>query len=307
MRQADLPKLGVTLLGTEQIGHPDAGAMARHHLGDHAGGTAVANDVDHHLIVLEHPVPVCPAIDPHRGLVRADQACAAQPGEDGGNLGVEARLGTAEHGIQRALADLQGEQVQEQPAEALVADGVGSAQVDRQRHDVETEWRALLHALRHGCQGDAAAARAMAGIAFHPGHHRPHRRQVYFVIAAVQHLIGVVERCLAMRADQRLGGHRLIRIACQGPAAALATETALAGSLAFAPVRLVGLLALGRRQAGVVRRLGRAVEPGLQFGKALLRCMHALPQRQDQRVFLGVAQSGEVWERGHPKLESSRP
>jgi hypothetical protein len=35
--------------------------------------------------------------------------------------------------------------------------------------------------------------------------------------------------------------------------------------------------------------------------------MHALPQRQDQRVFLGVAQSGEVWERGHPKLESSRP
>ena len=41
MRQADLPKLGVTLLGTEQIGHPDAGAMARHHLGDHAGGTAV--------------------------------------------------------------------------------------------------------------------------------------------------------------------------------------------------------------------------------------------------------------------------
>jgi hypothetical protein len=111
----------------------------------------------------------------------------------------------------------------------------------------------------------------MAGIAFHPGHHRPHRRQVYFVIAPVQHLIGVVERCLAMRADQRLGGHRLIRIACQGPAATLATETTLAGSLAFAPIRLVCLLALGRRQAGIVRRLGRAVEPGLQFGKALLR------------------------------------
>ena len=110
VRQADLPEVGVSLLGAEQVGHPDAGAMTGHHLGDHAGGAAVADHVDHHLIVLEHPVPMRPAIDAHRGLVGADQARAAQPGEDGGDLGVEARLGTAEHGIQRTLADLQGEQ-----------------------------------------------------------------------------------------------------------------------------------------------------------------------------------------------------
>src|ERR1019366_3089678 len=54
--------------------------MACHHFGDHAGGAAVTDHVDHDLIVLEHPVPVGPASDPHRGLVDDDATRAA--GED---------------------------------------------------------------------------------------------------------------------------------------------------------------------------------------------------------------------------------
>ena len=95
VRQADLPEIGMALLGTVEVGHPDARPMAGQHLGHHAGGAAVTDHMDHHLVVLEHPVPVGPAGDAHRGLIEADDAAAAQSGEDRCDLGVEARLGAA--------------------------------------------------------------------------------------------------------------------------------------------------------------------------------------------------------------------
>jgi len=63
----------------------------------------------------------------------------------------------------------------------------------------------------------------------------------------------------------------------QWPAAALAAETALARAFALALVGLVGLLALGWRQAGIVGGLRRDLEPGFQFGKPLFRGMNAPP------------------------------
>src|SRR6266853_1984786 len=62
----------MALLRTIEIGHPNDGPMARHHLSDHRGGTTVAHDVYHHLIVLEYPVPVGASVDKHRGLIGAD-------------------------------------------------------------------------------------------------------------------------------------------------------------------------------------------------------------------------------------------
>src|ERR1700712_3893147 len=53
----------MALLRSIEIGHPNDGPMARHHLSDHRGGTTVAHDVYHHLIVLEHPVPVGASVD----------------------------------------------------------------------------------------------------------------------------------------------------------------------------------------------------------------------------------------------------
>ena len=140
---------------------------------------------------------------------------------------IEAGFGTTEHGIQRAFADLQGKQVQQQPAQTLVADGMREAQIDRQRQDVHAERRAWLPSLRHRRQRDAAAARAVPGIALHPGDHRAHHGQVDLVIAAVQHLVGVAQRRLAVRAAHRLGDHRLVGIAGQRAPAALATQAAL--------------------------------------------------------------------------------
>jgi hypothetical protein len=45
VRQADLPQVGMPLLGAVEIGDPDAGPMTRHCFGDYTGGAAVVSTV----------------------------------------------------------------------------------------------------------------------------------------------------------------------------------------------------------------------------------------------------------------------
>src|SRR5918994_7563007 len=68
--------------------------------------------------------------------VRANHPRPAQPGQDGRGLGVEAELAAPECGVERALADGEAEQLEQQPAEPPVANLVGEAQVHRQRDGV---------------------------------------------------------------------------------------------------------------------------------------------------------------------------
>src|SRR5208283_266047 len=92
MRQTNLPEIGMALLRAVEVGDPNHRPMASHHLADRRGCAAVAHDVDHHLIVLENPVPMSPSVDAHRGLVGADDPRTAQPGKDRRNLAVETGL-----------------------------------------------------------------------------------------------------------------------------------------------------------------------------------------------------------------------
>ena len=265
-----------------------------HHLGDDTGSPAVADDVNDHLLVLEHPVPVGAAIDAHRRLVGADDARTAQSGQDRRDLVVEAGLGATEHGIQCAFADLQGKQVQEQPAQPLIADRVREAQIDRQRQDVHAERCARLQALGHRCQAHLLAARTMPGISLHPSYHRPNWWQINLVVKIVQHLIGIGQRSSAMHTAQRLGHDCRIGVAGQRPAATLPTQATLAWAVALRLLRSVGLLSLRWRQARIVRCLRRLGELRLQLGDTTLCRLKPLPQRQDQRILLGVAQLTEV-------------
>ncbi len=107
VREADLPLIGVTLLGSVEVRslrrlpypalqgrvpsllRPDHGTVTAHDLVDHGGAPAVADDVDHHLLVLEHPVPAGHPVDPDAGLVRTHDPRPAQPSQDGCR-GVEA-------------------------------------------------------------------------------------------------------------------------------------------------------------------------------------------------------------------------
>ena len=233
--------------------------------------------MNHHLIILEHPVPVGPAVDAHGGFVGADDPRTAQAGEDRRNFVVEARLGAPEDGIQRALADVQAKQVLEQPAQALVADGVGEAQIDRQRRDVRAEGRGLLHSLGHWCYRDTAATRAMPGVTLHPGHHRANRWQIDPVVARVQHLVSLGQSGVAVHAGDNLGGDSLVGVARQRPAATGATQAATARSDTLDFLRPVRLLPLRRRHAGIVRGLRRLAQLCFEFANPPLGRSQALP------------------------------
>ena len=199
-------------------GHPDGRAMAAHHLGHHAGAPALAHDVDHHMLVLEDPVPAGPPIDPHARLVRAHDPRPAQPGQDGRRRVVEGGLGAAEQGIERTFADGETEQVLEQAAEPLVADGVGEAQVERHGHHARPKGRALLHPVRDRRQGGAAAAGAASGVALYARHHGAHPRQLDPVVTAVEVVIRFAEVRAAVPASGSLGAHHLIGLRHQAAA-----------------------------------------------------------------------------------------
>jgi hypothetical protein len=68
--------------------------------------------------------------------------------------------------------------VQKQPRQTAVADRMREAQVERQRHDIHAERRAVFQARGYRCQGNTAAARTMPGITFHTGHHGAHHGEV---------------------------------------------------------------------------------------------------------------------------------
>jgi hypothetical protein len=103
------------------------------------------------------------------------------------------------------------------------------------------------------------------------------------------------------------GDCRLIGIAGQPATAALATQAALARAVAPGFLRLVGLLSLRWRQAGIAGGLRRVAELGFKFRNPPLGRLKPLKQRSDQRVLLRVAQLAEVGKLPHPKFESGRP
>ena len=143
----------------------------------------------------------------------------------------------------------------------------------------------------------------MPAIALHPGHHRArHRarhRQVDLVVAAVQHLVGVCQRRLAVSTGGWLHGDRFVRRAGQRAATALATQAPFAWSGRLGLLRLVWLLTLGRRQAGVVRGLSGLTQRRFKIRDPCRQALHLRPQRPDQGVFFGVAQVVEVGKLGH--------
>jgi hypothetical protein len=85
-----------------------------------------------------------------------------------------------------------------------------------------------------------------------------------------------------------------IGVACKPPAANLPTQATLAWAVALRLRRSVGLLSLRWWQARIIWCLPRLGEPRLQLGDTTFCRLKPLPQRQDQRILLGVAQLTEV-------------
>jgi hypothetical protein len=68
----------------------------------------------------------------------------------------------------------------------------------------------------------------------------------------------------------------------------------LAWSGTLGSLRLIRLLTLRRRQAGIVRGFPRTIEPRFEIGNPPLRRLKPLVQRPDQSIFLSVAQVVEI-------------
>jgi hypothetical protein len=198
-----------------------------------------------------------------------------------------------------ALADLECVEVHEQLTQTAVADRVGKAQVERQRHDIDAERRAAFEACGDCCQGDAAAGRAMPSIAFYSGHQGAHHRQVDLVVTTMQHVIGVCQNGRALCAGHWFGGDRLVRIAGQGATASFAAKAARTRSNTLGFLWLVRFLPLRWRQAGIIRRLPGFAEPCFKRRNPGRQALHLRPKRLDQRVLFGVAQVVEVGKLGH--------
>src|SRR6185312_14094218 len=94
----------------------------------------------------------------------------------------------------------------------------------------------------------------------------------------------------------------LVGMAGQRAATALAAQAALARSDAPGLLRLVGLLPLRWRQAGIVRGFTGFGKPRFKLDNTPLGRLKAPPQRPDQGVLLGVAQVVEVGKLRHAAI-----
>ena len=116
----------------------------------------------------------------------------------------------------------------------------------------------------------------------------------------MQHLVGIRQRGLAMRTGSCFRRDCLVGFADQWAAAALAAQAALARSDTLRFLRLVRLLPLRWRQAGIVRGLRRVAELCLEFRDPRHQRLNLRPKREDQGVLFSVAQIAEVRRLGHP-------
>ena len=153
--QTDLPvRSGVILLRTREIGHPDRRPMRTQDFLDHALSPAGADDRDTNHAVLKHPLPLLLAIHAGAGFIAANQAAAAQPGEDLRHALVQPAFDPLEEVGQAPFTDVQTKHLREERRQTLVTDRVRVAQVRCQTLD----------------RG------AKRGARFHPGRDRSHIR-----------------------------------------------------------------------------------------------------------------------------------
>jgi hypothetical protein len=107
--------------------------------------------------------------DPHAGLVGLENGAGQQVPADRLGLALERRRARLQQVGQRALADLQAEQVEQQALQALERDRLAEAQVEHEGAQVGAERRARLQAGRRVGPEAPGAARALAAEQRDPG------------------------------------------------------------------------------------------------------------------------------------------
>jgi hypothetical protein len=137
--------------------------------------------MDHGIGRAEFPLIAVAAFDPHPGFVARHNLGAAQGHKRIVAPGGKDRRGALEHVHQRALADIQPEQIAKHALQPLVGKQLVRLEIERQRVDLAAE-RCALRRLWHWRAGCLAACRAATGHPAVPPNNRLDLGQVDLVI-----------------------------------------------------------------------------------------------------------------------------
>ena len=108
------------LLAGIAIRYPHSGLMPGHRVTHHLGGAAELSGMNDGIARAEYPLIAVAALDPHPGLIARHNLCAAQGHERIVAPGGKDRRSALEHVHQRALADIQPEQIGKHALQPLV-------------------------------------------------------------------------------------------------------------------------------------------------------------------------------------------
>ena len=257
MGEADLLLfLGPAGLGAVAVGDPGVRADVAEELLNRVLGASGMGQEESVLAVMENPQPPASLVHPQAGLVGANDAARQELGADGGAGRGEALARASENVDESAFADGEAEQVAHQARQPLEGDPLGEAQIEDEGAQVGAERRAGLKPCRRLGLKAPGATRAHASMQAHARDLGRNRRNLDAVIDLARLLRALRDVGPAMPAYVSENGAPMRRVGRKRP------MRAPMGFLLAAVLDEFGrvLVAPARRDAGIIRRLGRTIE-----------------------------------------------
>src|SRR5271169_483668 len=171
MGEADLVLLRrKSQLGAVAVGDPEVGAVFAQEGLRHAFATRGLDHEDSVVLVVEDPQPPVPLADPEAGLVRFHRGSRQQARTDEACLPREGVTSRVEHVDEGACADVEAEEIGDQPRQPREGDALGEAQIDDQCAQVWPERRSLRKSFRRRSLELPGATRAGSAEERNPRH-----------------------------------------------------------------------------------------------------------------------------------------
>lgn len=171
-----------TQLAAIAIGHPVVRPKIAEEILDHLLGPRRLGDKDGAVAVMKHPQPPVAFADPQPGFVRLQSGPGKQSGADCAALRGEGAARGVQHVDERALADLQPENIGQQRRQSLEGDPLREAQIDDEGAQIFPERRALGHIRRRRRFELPGTTRADPAIKRHSRHVGLDRRNFDMIV-----------------------------------------------------------------------------------------------------------------------------
>src|SRR5258708_18920460 len=230
------------------------------------------------VAVMENPQPPASFADAQSSFVGTNRACRQEAGADRRTGGLEALARRLENIDERAFADFEAQEIAHQQGQAFKPDALGEPQIDDESAQVGAERRTALQALRPLRLEAPGAAGAQAAMQDHP-------RYVRLDLGDFDPVVGFARLLGALRNVEAAmgtgGGQNIPPPGGIGMERPMRARMGLAFGAVLRPDRRLPPLA--RRDARIVRRLGRPIQFGSKFSALRPKFGVLSPQRNDLR------------------------